>query len=323
MRKRVVTRIVAVCVVLSLALIGLSASAAPKFPEKPINYIICFNPGGESDLTARLQQPFLEEVLGVKVVISYKIGGGGSVGWSELVRSKPDGYTIAGDNLPHTILQPLQRGDAGYKTEDLKRVYCFESTPNALVVRKESPFKTLKDFTEYAKAHPEVVTVGGSGSWSANHLGTIELEQLAGIKLTYIPFTGSGSAVPALLGGHVSALMTYTTMAAQYRDQMRVLAVAAEKRSPALPDAPTFKELGYDLVEGAYRGVSAPPGTPDEIVKALADAFDKVNRNPEFVKKMHEMAFDLEFMGPEEYHKFVADRQAYYAKLLKDMGVIK
>ena len=109
----------------------------------------------------------------------------------------------------------------------------------------------------------------------------------------------------------------------QYRDQVRVLAVAAEKRSPVLPDAPTFKELGYDLVEGAYRGVSAPPGTPNEIVKALADAFDKVNRNPEFVKKMQEMAFDLEFMGPEEYQKFVADRQVYYAKLLKDVGAIK
>ncbi|MCR4402865.1 MAG: tripartite tricarboxylate transporter substrate binding protein [Firmicutes bacterium] len=320
---RLVTRVVAVCVVVSLTLIGSVVSAAAKFPEKPVNYLICFDPGGESDITARLQQPFLEQVLGVKVVISYKTGGGGAVGWSELVRSKPDGYTMAGDNLPHTILQPLQRGDAGYKTEQLKRVYCFESTPNALVVRKDSPFKTLKDLVDYAKEHPEVVTLGGSGSWSANHLGVLELNQAAGIKLTYIPFSGSGAVVPALLGGHVTGLMTYTTMAVQYKDQMRVLAVAAEKRSAVLPDAPTFRELGYDIVEGAYRGVSVPPNTPDDIVKILADAFDKVNRNTDFQKKMQEMAFDLEFMGPEEYEKFVQSRRPYYEKLLKDLGVLK
>lgn len=320
---RVVTRIVAVWVVLSLTLVGSVASAAPKFPDKPVNYIICFDPGGESDITARLQQPFLEQVLGVKVVISYKTGGGGAVGWSELVRSKPDGYTIAGDNLPHTILQPLQRGDAGYKTEQLKRVYCFESTPNALVVRKDSPFKTLKDLIDYAKEHPEVVTLGGSGSWSANHLGVLELNQAANVKLTYIPFTGSGAVVPALLGGHVTGLMTYTTMAVQYKDQMRVLAVASERRSAVLPDAPTFMELGYDLVEGAYRGVSVPPNTPDEVVRVLADAFEKVNRNPEFQKKMQQLAFDLEFMGPEDYEEFVQSRRTHYEKLLKDLGLLK
>ncbi|MCR4424814.1 MAG: tripartite tricarboxylate transporter substrate binding protein [Firmicutes bacterium] len=320
---RAKTRLAVLGLAMLLVLGGFTVAVAAKYPDKPINYIICFNPGGESDLTARLQQKYLEEILGVKVVIQYKIGGGGATGWSELVRAKPDGYTIAGDNLPHTILQPLQRGDAGYKTEDLKRVYCFEATPNALLVRKDSPFKTLDDLIAYAKKYPEAVTIGGSASWSANHLGTIELEQAAGVKLTYIPFTGSGSAVPALLGGHVGALMSYTTMAAQYPDQMRVLAVAAEERSPVLPNAPTFRELGYDIVEGAYRGVSVPPGTPDEIVRVLADAFRKVNQNPEYIAKMKEMAFDIVDMGPAEYTAFVKDRIPYYTKLLRDVGAIK
>jgi len=310
-----------------MAILGLVALvfgqvvAAAGFPEKPITYMICFDPGGESDITARLQQQYLEDVLKAKVVITYKVGGGGAVGWSELIRSKPDGYTVAGDNLPHTILQPMQRGDAGYTTEQLKRVYCFESTPCALVVKKDSPFKTLADFIAFAKKNPGAVTLGGSGSWTANHLGTIELEKAAGVKLTYIPFTGSGSATPALLGGHVTGLMTYTTMAAQQLDKFRILAVAAPKRSAVFPDAPTFRELGYDIVEGAYRGVSVPPNTPDNIVKILADAFEKVNRNPEFAKKMAELAFDLEFMGPEEYTKFIQTRKAYYVDLLKDMDI--
>ena len=313
--------LVPVAILSLVALLFGQVVAAAGFPEKPITYMICFDPGGESDITARLQQKYLEEVLKAKVVITYKVGGGGAVGWSELIRSKPDGYTIAGDNLPHTILQPMQRGDAGYTTEQLKRVYCFESTPCALVVKKDSPFKTLDDFIAFAKKNPGAVTLGGSGSWTANHLGTIELEKAAGVKLTYIPFTGSGSATPALLGGHVTGLMTYTTMAAQQLDKFRILAVAAPKRSAVFPDAPTFQELGYDIVEGAYRGVSVPPNTPENIVKILADAFEKVNKNPEFAKKMAELAFDLEFMGPAEYTKFIQTRKAYYTDLLKDMDI--
>ncbi len=313
--------------IVSIALLGLVAlmigqAAAATYPEKPITYMLCFDPGGESDITARFQQKYLEEALGQKIVITYKVGGGGAVGWSELTRSKADGYTIAGDNLPHIILQPMQRKDAGYTTEQLKKVYCFESTPNALVVNVNSPIKTLDDFIAAARKNPGMVTLGGSGSWSANHLGVIELEKAAGIKLTYIPFTGSGTAIPALLGGHVTGLMTYTTMAAQHRDKFRILAVAGEKRSLAFPNAPTFRELGYDIVEGAYRGVSVPPGTPDSIVKILADAFEKVNKNPEYIKKMTELAFDFENMGPAEYTKFVAERTIHYRELLKDMNVI-
>ena len=113
----------------------------------------------------------------------------------------------------------------------------------------------------------------------------------AGIQLTYIPFGGTGSAVPALLGGHVTALMSYSTMAVQHKDRFRALAIASEVRMEVLPDVPTFKELGYDVVEGAYRGVAAPPGTPDEIVKILADAFEKVMKDPEVKKKMDANAF--------------------------------
>lgn len=314
-------KIVVLCLVVIVMGTSFSIFASTNFPEKPVTYIICFNPGGESDITARLQHKHLEEALGQKVIIEYRIGGGGALGWSELVKSKPDGYTIAGDNLPHVIVQPLQRKDSGYKTEDLKRIYCFEFTPCVLAVREDSPFQTLEDFIEYAKEYPEVLTVGGSGSWSANHLGTIELEHEADITLTYIPFTGSGAAVPALLGGHVSALMTYTSMIGQHPD-MRVLAVASDQRSPVCPDAPTFQECGYNIIEGAYRGVSAPPGTADEIVNILAEAFDKVNRNPEFQKAMEELGYQLTYYGPEEYEALVQERAVYYRQLLEELGAV-
>ncbi len=296
---------------------------ADNYPSKPLSYIICFNPGGESDITARIQEQPLKQFYKEGVVINYKIGGGGSVGWAELIASKPDGYTLAGHNLPHIILQPLQRGNAGYTTLDLKSVYIFESTPNILVVRQDSPIKTLKDFIAAAKDKPGALTLGGSGSSSANELGTIMFNKAAGIKTTYIPFTGSGAAVPSLLGGHVTALMTYSTMAVQYKEKFRPLAIMSEERMSVLPDVPTFKELGFDLVEGAYRGVAAPPGTPDDIVKKAADIFDKIMKDSGVVKKMDENGFKIERMGPEASTELVKKRMALYKDLMTEMGLIK
>ena len=299
------------------------AGAAANYPSKPITYMICFNPGGESDITARFQEQALKRVLKQEVVITYKIGGGGSVCWSELVQSKPDGYTIAGHNLPHIVLQPLERGKAGYNTLDLKNIYFFESTPDLLVVREDSPYKTLKDFVEYAKANPGAVTVGGSGSNTANDLGTAMLNKAAGIKLTYVPFTGSGAAMPALLGKHVTSLMTYSTMGVQYKGKFRPLAIASEERMSVLSDVPTFKELGYDVVEGAYRGVAAPPGTPDDIVKILASAFEAVHKDPNVRKKMDENGFKTEFMGPEASLALVKKKMGEYETLLRELGRLK
>jgi tripartite-type tricarboxylate transporter receptor subunit TctC len=320
--KKIAISFIAFCA--TIALVWAGGVSAAEYPSKPLTYIICFNPAGESDITARFQEQPLKKLLGQDVVITYKIGGGGSVGWSELVRSKPDGYTIAGHNLPHIILQPLERGDAGYKTLDLKSIYIFESTPDLLVVRQDSPYKTLKDFVEYAKKNPPgVVTVGGSGSSTANDLGTTMLNNAAGLKLTYVPFGGSGSAVPALLGSHVTALMTYSTMGVQHAGKFRALAIASEERMAVLKDVPTFKELGYNIVEGAYRGVAAPPGTPDEIVKYLADVFDKVMKDPEVQKKMDQNGFKTEYMGPEASLTLVKKKMVEYEAIMKGLGRLK
>ncbi|MBW6486531.1 MAG: tripartite tricarboxylate transporter substrate binding protein [Syntrophobacterales bacterium] len=314
------------CIVLfALLAVALTGSVgAAGYPEKPLTYIISFNPGGESDITARIQEQALKKHFGQNVVITYKIGGGGSIGWAEMLRSKPDGYTIAGHNLPHIILQPLERGKAGYNTLDLKSIYFFESTPDLLVVRQDSPFKTLKDFIDYVKKQPAgVVTIGGSGSSTANDLGTAMLNKTAGIKLTYIPFGGTGSAVPALLGGHVTALMTYSTMGVQYAGKFRALAIASEERMAVLKDVPTFKELGYDVVEGAYRGVAAPAGTPDEIVNKLASVFEKVMKDPEVQKKMDQNGFKTEFLGPEASLALVKKKMVEYEAIMKDLGRLK
>jgi len=310
-------------VFVALAMVSVAAAGTAGFPTKRITYNICFNPGGESDITARFQEQPLKKVLGQDIAINYKIGGGGALCWADLVKTKPDGYTIAGHNLPHTVLQPLEMGNAGYNTLDLKQIYFFESTPNLLLVRTDSPFKTLKDFVEHAKKTPGAVTVGGSGTSSANDLGTTMLNKAAGIQLTYVPFGGTGSAVPALLGGHVTALMSYSTMGIQYAGKFRALAIASETRMDVLSDVPTFKEQGYDVVEGAYRGVAAPPGTPDDVVKILADAFEAVHKDPEVKKKMDQNGFKTEFMGPEASVALVKKKMVEYEEIMKALGRIK
>ena len=320
MKKTAIGSIVLLAI---LAVVWVGAVGAADYPTKRLTYVICFNPGGESDITARFQEQPLKKYFGQDVVITYKIGGGGALGWSELVQAKPDGYTIAGHNLPHTILQPMEMDNAGYKTLDLKQIYFFESTPDVLMVRNDSPYKTLKDFIEAAKKNPGSFTVGGSGSSSANDLGTAMLNKAAGIKLTYVPFAGTGSAVPALLGGHVTALMSYSPMVIQYKEQFRFLAIASEQRMDIIPDVPTFRELGYDVVEGAYRGVAAPPGTPDNIIKYLADAFDKTMKDPEVKKKMDQNGFKTEFLGPEESLALVKKKTVEYEAIMKELGRLK
>lgn len=298
------------------------AAAEEDYPTKQIQYVIPFDPGGESDVTARLQQQALEKAFGQSVVVSNKPGGGGAVGWSELANDTTgDGYTIMGANLPHTVLQPMARDDAGYATEDLKWAYIFESTPNALLVAEDSPYDTLDEFVKAAK--DKKMTVGGSSDFSANHMGTLALNDVAGTKLTYVPFSGTATASPALLGGQVDALMSYNTEAVDLADQgVKVLAVASEERLEQLPDVPTFTEQGVDIVDGAWRGVAVPPDTPDAIVQRIADAFAKVNQDPDVRKKMANLGFLLEDMGPQESAEFVAERKEQARQLLERFDLI-
>ncbi|HHP7233379.1 MAG TPA: tripartite tricarboxylate transporter substrate binding protein [Desulfobacterales bacterium] len=304
---------------LAAVIVWLPAAAKAEYPEKPITYIIAFNPGGESDVTARLQESHLEKFLGVAVNVTHKPGGGGAVAWSDFQRTaKPDGYTIIGVNIPHIIGQPMLRKDAGYETDGFDLIMWFHFTPNALIVHKDSPYKTLADFLAYAKANPKAATVGGSGSFSANHLETLRLERAADVQLTYVPHTGTGPVIPALLGGHITAAMGYSMLGVQYSDQVRVLGVAAEERVESLPEAPTFKELGFDIVGGAFRGVAAPKGTPPEIIDTLANAF--VETNKIIAEKQRKLGFVMTYATGQEAYALVDKMKKAYSGILQELA---
>ena len=298
---------------------GAISHAAESFPkEEPINYLIPFSPGGESDIFARAQQPYLEKALGQKVLVSYKVGAGGAIAWSELANSEPSGYYMAGFNIPHIILQPLQRKDAGYQTSDINPVMIFQITPCVLAVTADSPYKTLEDFVRAEIERPGSITIGGVDSATSGHIATVLMGKKASAKFSYIPFPGTADLPPALLGKHVTAIMAFTTTATQYSKDMRVLAVASDERHPNI-DAPTFKELGYDIVEGSIRGLAVPPNTPDAVVQKLYEECSKINADQEFVKKMEEMGFSLLDMNPEQSREFINKRIEEYKTILSEL----
>jgi tripartite-type tricarboxylate transporter receptor subunit TctC len=306
----------------ALAVTSSFSVAAADYPTRTVNYIIPFGPGGESDISARFQEPVFKKITGQSLAIQYKPGAGGAASWSQLNGMAADGYTVMGTNLPHIVLQPLQK-DVGYKTDDLTTVYWFHFTPDALLVPADSPIKDLKGFIAAAKKSPGSLTLSGSGTNSANHLAQQQFDKMAGIKTAYIPFGGTGPSNSALLGKQVSGSWGYTTVQMQLGNQVRCIAVAMEKRHPKLPDCPTFKESGFDLVGGAYRGVGVPKSTPADIQKQLGDILAKINHDPEFIKKMEDNGFAMLNVGAAEMPKFMSDIKARYEALAKEMGITK
>ncbi len=312
-------RVLAAGLIASTAIAGAAFAA---YPEKTISYIIAFGPGGESDVSARLQEPFFKKLTGQTVAIQYKPGAGGAAAWSQINGAPGDGYTIIGTNLPHIILQPLQK-DVGYKTDELTNVYWFHYTPDAIIVPADSPYKSLKDLIDAAKKAPGTITFSGSGTNSANHLAQRRFDKMAGIKTSYVPFMGTGASNAALLGKQVTGSWGYTTVKMQLGTQVRCLAVAMDKRHSAIPDCPTFKELGFDLVGGAYRGIAVPKSTPKEIQKALSDLIGRINTDPEFVKKMEAGGFAMLDVGLEQMPKFMGEMKQRYGDLAREMGIVR
>jgi tripartite-type tricarboxylate transporter receptor subunit TctC len=305
-----------------LTTVATSMAAAADYPSKTVNYVIPFGPGGESDISARLQEPVFKKLTGQSLAIQYKPGAGGAAGWSKLNDMTADGYTVMGTNLPHIVLQPMAK-DVGYQTDDVTTVFWFHYTPDALLVPSGSPVKNLKDFIAAAKQAPGATTLSGSGTNSANHLAQQQFDKLAGIKTTYIPFKGTGASNAALLGNQVSGSWGYSTVQIKLGDQVRCLGVAMEQRHPQMPNCPTFKEQGFDLVGGAYRGVAVPKSTPADIQMKLASDLAKVNADPEFISKMEAGGFAMLNVGPKEMPQFMADIKARYGALAKEMGIVK
>ena len=302
------------------ASIALPARAA--YPERPVHYIIAFAPGGESDIAARFQQEVWRKKWSNELIVESRAGAGGALAWSQLNHFAGDGYTIMGTNLPHIVLQPLE-GNVQYTTEDITNVNFFNYTPDAIVVRNESPFKTFQDFVAGAKARPGTLNLAGSGTNSANHAAHARLNEAAKIKTVYVPFKGTGDLIASLIGGHVDGAVSYSSLALAQKGKVRLLVNATPTRLAYFPDVPTFRELGIDWVDGAYRGIGVPKSTPEDLRKRISDMFAEINREPDFQRRMTEQGLELVDITYDKMPAFMEERRKAYMSSAKLLGLLK
>ena len=300
-----------------------AAQAMPACPEKNVMYWQAFPPGGESDLSARHQQMVLKKrCSAIDTIIQYKAGAGGGLMWAQMNNLPGDGLNVVGINLPHIVFQPIE-GEVQYKTADITPVFWFHYTPDVLVVPESSPIKNFAEFIAAAKQSPGKMNLGGSGLNSANHAAHERLNAAFGIKSTYVPYKGTGDMSMAVVGAQIDGAVTYTPFAIANRGKVRALAVAMEKRHPLMPNVPTFRELGVDWIDGAYRGVGVPRSTSPEARKKLSDMWLALNNDAEMKELAAKSGFELVNIGTDQMDAFMKERIALYIEGAKRLGLGK
>jgi putative tricarboxylic transport membrane protein len=290
--------------VLSMAVVACGPSSAASYPKHDITFLVPYAPGGGSDAQARRLEPGLQQALGVNIRIVYKTGGGGAVGFLALHSSKPDGYTIANVVVPNIIITSKGK-DVGYDPADFNYISMTETAPGALVVPKDSKFKTLKDLVAYGKANPGKLTIAGTGVTGKSAVA--EISKALDIKVTYVPVSkGVGQILPYLAGGHVDAAEFASAHAVKHAGVIRALGIAGSVPSPAMPDVPTFESLGYKgFVASTTWGVMAAPGTPAAIVEVLNAAIRKVVSDPAVQTALKQRGLTPMSQTPAQAKEFV------------------
>ncbi len=309
-------------ITLAVFLMLAGSSGAQDFPKGPITFMNPFNPGGEVDIAARAMQPYLEKNLGVPIVINYLPGAGGALCWSKLSAAKPDGYTIGGFSIPHTILQPMFMKDVAFKTDDFVIFSIVEYTPIGLAVKKGFKASTLKEFIEYAKANPGKVSCGGVGKFTGHHFATLQFMKMTGVKVNYVTFTGTSQVQTAIMGGHIDAAFSNSTMMVSSREEIKVLAIGSAQPMPQLPGVPTFEELGLKMYPRIARGVMGPKAIPLGIQKRLEKAFLDTTSIPEFQAKMEQAGFVPQVMGIAGSQKYLEEETKLLTKLIQDFDLM-
>jgi tripartite-type tricarboxylate transporter receptor subunit TctC len=310
---------------LCFLLLPLSAAgAAEKFPSKPIELIVPFAAGGSTDVLARLASKYAPNYFDKPLVVVNKPGGGGVTGTEGVVRSKPDGYTLYfGYGSGHDLVMPhFQK--LPFKTfEDLIPVSRLSVHSVVVIIRADAPYKTFKEFIDWGKKKDQVTasvsTKAGSVDITFQAIG-----KASGLKMVTIPFRGGAEAVTAIVGSQTDCGGNHPSEIISHIKAKRLIpiAVALEQRDSAIPDVPTFKELGYNVVTvGSVKGVAAPKGTPLEVIQYLSERFKKVCDDPEFLKSMRDIGQPVMYLGPADFGKYLQAGFEQYGKLIKEFNI--
>ena len=307
-------------IIAALLLVVFSGAAFAAYPTKPVTMIVAYAAGGSTDILARITAKYLEAELKQPFVVVNKPGAAGSVGFTSIAKASPDGYTIGLVNLSGVIVNPIVQPDVvRYRITDFVGIANVVTDPGVFCVKADSPVKTLEDLVAAAKAAPGKLAISHEGAGSGDHLGVMEFAKIAGIELNPVPFEGDAPAKAALLGGHIDILAVNVSEVAEMVNagQLRALAVQNTKRSPELPDVPTFTELGYPTVmQGtASRGFAAPREIPAEALEALVNAMKKIVASPEYRAELKKLNMPVDFVPGAEFTALLLEQDKLWSEL--------
>ena len=301
-----------------LAAPGIRPGSAQSWPSRPIELIAPFGAGGGVDILARTLAPFLERHIGnnARIGVVNRAGAGGEVGFTTVATARPDGHTLGIVGAPAFLTIPHER-QTRFNFDSFDFVGNVETDWMSIYVASNSPFQTIQDFVDFAKANPRRITVGLSGMGTATHIATLLFVRAAGIEVTMVPFPGSAQSRAAMMGGHVNANTFGVGDGAQLvRDgEIRILGTMGIGRSDALPEAPTMREQGIDVVAGTDRGLAAPAGTPPEIMERLSGALARTVADPEFLAQARMRGILLNHMPRDEVRAYLATKNEEIANL--------
>jgi tripartite-type tricarboxylate transporter receptor subunit TctC len=312
MMTRILIAIGAAC---ALATATGSAGAQQDFPNKPVQLMVAYPAGGSTDIGARIVASIAEKALGQPIIVVNKGGAGGQVGWTELVRQRPDGYYIGYINLPATntvILDPDRK--AIFTEKDFTPIINQVLDPGLIWVRADSPYKTVQDLIDGAKKAPSTIRTATTGILSDDHLAILMTEEAApGAIFRLVHLEGGAAQFKEIMSGNIDAAFDNvgSIMTRVKSGEVRALAVLDDVRSRFLPEVATMKELGYPTVmSNSTRGIAGPKGMPEPVVKKLREVLSKAMEDPDHVAKLESQGLAIKVMVGDEYAKYFAETHA-------------
>jgi len=309
----------------SLAAAGWPAWAQDAYPGKPITMVVPFPPGGVADTVGRPVAEAMGRALGQSMVVENKGGAGGGIGMAQVAKARPDGYTVL-MALSSIVVLPeadkVLRRNPLYTLDQLKPVARFTADPTALVVRADSPWKTWQDFIAHVRAKPGSVSFGSSGNYGTMHVPMEQLKAATGTFMLHVPYTGAGPAVLALLGGQVDALSTGPSSVMQHvrAGRLRVLAHWGEGRLAALPEVPSFRELGVPISYSQWSGLFVPAATPEPVVARLRQAARAAVEDERARAALAAAGTAFQYQDAPEFERFVQADAKAMAALVQRIG---
>jgi tripartite-type tricarboxylate transporter receptor subunit TctC len=305
----------------ALAMTSGPTVAAP-YPEKPVKLIVSWSPGGTTDILARIMAQGLTEKLGQTVLVENRPGGGNNIGTEFLIRSAPDGYTLNMTNPANAINATLYKNLPFNFINDTVPVAGIIRTPNVMVVTTSLPVKNVEEFIAYCKANPTKVNMASSGSGSSIHLSGELFKIMTGCKMAHIPYKGAGPALNDLIAGQVQVMFDNLPSSAGFiKDgRIRALAVTTANREASLPNVPTVGETVPGYEASAWFGVSAPKGTPRDVIEKLNVAINQLLVDPKIQKRLSDLGGTPIPGTPEDFGKLISNETQKWEKVVKTSG---